>query len=58
MKKYTYYIIALFALLSSCTNAEFEFSSDPCYFIFDNKANRSPMLGTAMNPMSLPAYQA
>lgn len=52
MKKYTYYIIALLALFVSCDDAEFEFSSDSCYFIFDNSANRSPMLGTAMNSLS------
>lgn len=52
MKKYTYYVIALLALFVSCDDAEFEFSSDSCYFIFDNSANRSPMLGTAMNSLS------
>lgn len=56
MRKYTYYIIALIALFSSCSDAEYEFSSDPCYFVFDNTANRSPLLSSAMNPLSPGAF--
>lgn len=52
MKRYTYYIIALLALLSSCTNAEFEFSGYPCYFVFNNSASQSPALASATNPAS------
>lgn len=54
MKRYTYYIIVLLAavLLSGCGEAEYEYSRYPCRFVFDNSANRSPALASAMNPLS------
>ena len=47
--------LAAFGLLwsiTSCDDTEYEFSNYPCYFVFDNTASRSPMLATAMNPLS------
>ena len=38
--------------VTSCGDTEYEYSSHPCYFVFDNTASRSPMLATAMNPLS------
>lgn len=52
MKRYTYYIIMLFALFTSCEDTEYEFSSYPAFFIFENTASRSPALASAMNSMS------
>lgn len=54
MKRYTYYIIVLLTtvLFSSCSDAENEYSNYPCRFVFDNSANRSPALASAMNVMS------
>ena len=52
MKNLTYYIIALAALLASCTNADFEYSGYSAYFVFENSAGRSPALASAMNPAS------
>ncbi len=37
-------------LLMAC--GEYEYSSYPCYFIFDNTASRSALLATAMNSLS------
>lgn len=44
----------LFALLVFCTckNTEYEFSSKPCYFIFDNSTHNDPTLAAAMTPYS------
>lgn len=52
MKRYTYYIIVLLALLTSCGDTEFEYSSYPAFFIFENDASRSAALASAMNPLS------
>lgn len=54
MKRYTYYIIALLAtvLFSGCGETEYEYSRYPCRLVFDNTANRSPALASAMNVMS------
>lgn len=54
MKRYTYYIIVLLAtvIFAGCDDVESEFSSNPCRFVFDNSANRSPALASAMNVMS------
>lgn len=54
MKRYTYYIIALLAtvLFAGCGETESEYSGYPCRFVFDNSANRSPALASAMNVMS------
>lgn len=52
MKRYTYYIMSLLMLLTSCGDAEFEFSRYPCNVVFDNTAMRSPVLATSTNPMS------
>lgn len=54
MKRYTYYIIALLAtvLFAGCGETESEYSGYPCRLVFDNSANRSPALASAMNVMS------
>lgn len=52
MKRYTYYIIAMLTLLSACGDTEYEYSSEPCYLVFDNAASRSIKLAEAMNPVS------
>lgn len=39
-------------LFSSCSDSEYEYSSYPCYFVFNNTASRSPQLSTATNPSS------
>ena len=52
MKRYTYYIIMLLALLASCSDTENEYSRYPAYFIFENSAGRSAALASAMNPQS------
>ncbi len=54
MKRYTllYYIGAVLLLFTSCGDAEYEYSSYSCYFIFDNTASRSALLATAMNQLS------
>lgn len=54
MKLYTYYIIALLAtvIFAGCGETESEYSGYPCRFVFDNSANRSPALASAMNVMS------
>ena len=54
MKRYTYYIIVLLAavLMSGCGETDFEYSRYPCRFVFNNSANRSPALASAMNPLS------
>lgn len=54
MKLYTYYIIALLAtvIFAGCGETESEYSGYPCRLVFDNSANRSPALASAMNVMS------
>ena len=46
-------LLASFLLpLASCSNAEFEYSTIPCYFVFNNALRNNATLATAMNPMS------
>ncbi len=52
MKRYTYYIIALLTLLTSCGDTEYEYSGNSAYFVFENTASRSAALASAMNNMS------
>lgn len=52
MKKYTYYIIALLTLFTSCGETEYEYSNYPCYLVFDNSLHQDATLSTAMNSMS------
>lgn len=54
MQRYTYYIIVLLVavLMSGCGEAEYEYSSHPCFLRFDNTGPRSAALASAMNPMS------
>lgn len=52
MRFIPYYIISLVMLFISCGDTEYEFSSYPCHFVFDNNGSRSPKLASAMNSMS------
>ncbi len=52
MKRISFCILSVLLLLTSCDNAEFEYSGYQCYFIFDNTASRSALLATAMNQLS------
>ncbi|MCD8210785.1 MAG: hypothetical protein LUC37_04490 [Prevotella sp.] len=51
MKRLVLYITSIL-LLFSCGNMEYEYSSEKCYFIFDNTASRSIYLSQAMTPYS------
>ena len=53
-KKFSVIGCSLFALLVLCTckNTEYEYSSKPCYFIFDNSTHNDPTLAAAMTPYS------
>lgn len=52
MRRYTLFILALLALFTSCGDTDYEFSTNRCYFIFENNGPRSTALASAMNPMS------
>ncbi len=52
MKRYTYYIIMLLALLASCGDSEYEYSNYPCYLIIDNSVHQDQTLAASLNPMS------
>ena len=39
----------LLLLITSCNNAENEFSSSVCFFVFDNATHQDAVLGSAMN---------
>lgn len=43
-------LLILFPL--SCSNAEFEYSTIPCRFVFNNALRNNATLATAMNPLS------
>ncbi len=51
MKRLALYITSIL-LLFSCGDVGYEYSSEKCYFIFDNTASRSVQLATAMNQLS------
>lgn len=42
--------------LGSCTNAEEEYSDEPCYFFFDNSVHQNSTLATAMDSESPGVY--
>lgn len=52
MRRYSYYLIILLALLASCGDTESEFSRNRCYLVIDNSKHLDQTLATAMNSMS------
>ncbi|RRC98748.1 hypothetical protein [Prevotella sp. OH937_COT-195] len=44
----TIFAVLLLMLLTACSNAEFEFSKQQCYFVFDNAEHNDPALTSAL----------
>jgi hypothetical protein len=43
-----YICLGLVFLLISCSNSEFEYSNNSCYFVFDNAQHNDPTLTSAL----------
>ena len=46
--KVGYICLGLVFLLISCSNSEFEYSNNSCYFVFDNAQHNDPTLTSAL----------